>query len=222
MKKFKNVIVALLVLIMGTLSGCAAFQKFDASGYTKACLDATYKGEFDEYIKLTKQTKEDAEKTYNQNLELATQQLTAVGVSEELSEKYMQLFIDLFKNTKYTVKEAKEGKDKNYTVEAKAENDTIENTQVFEGVLEATQAEVETLVTAQAESGTIPSQDEIIEQTFQILYDKVSANMKNITYGEKQVIEISVTKDSNNVYSISQEDYLKLDAAMYDKNNLSL
>ena len=49
MKKFKNVIVALLVLIMGTLSGCAAFQKFDASGYTKACLDATYKGEFDEY-----------------------------------------------------------------------------------------------------------------------------------------------------------------------------
>lgn len=26
MKKFKNVIVALLVLIMGTLSGCAAFQ----------------------------------------------------------------------------------------------------------------------------------------------------------------------------------------------------
>ena len=204
MKKFKNVIVALLVLIMGTLSGCAAFQKFDASGYTKACLDATYKGEFDEYIKLTKQTKEDAEKTYNQNLELATQQLTAVGVSEELSEKYMQLFIDLFKNTKYTVK------------------DEIEPAQVFEGVLEATQAEVETLVTAQAESGTIPSQDEIIEQTFQILYDKVSANMKNITYGEKQVIEISVTKDSNNVYSISQEDYLKLDAAMYDKNNLSL
>ena len=208
MKKFKNVIVALLVLIMGTLSGCAAFQKFDASGYTKACLDATYKGEFDEYIKLTKQTKEDAEKTYNQNLELATQQLT---------EKYMQLFIDLFKNTKYTVKEAKEGKDKNYTVEVE-----IEPAQVFEGVLEATQAEVETLVTAQAESGTIPSQDEIIEQTFQILYDKVSANMKNITYGEKQVIEISVTKDSNNVYSISQEDYLKLDAAMYDKNNLSL
>ena len=49
-------------------------------------MDATYKGEFDEYIKLTKQTKEDAEKTYNQNLELATQQLTAVGVSEELSE----------------------------------------------------------------------------------------------------------------------------------------
>ena len=210
MKKFKNVIVALLVLIMGTLSGCAAFQKFDASGYTKACLDATYKGEFDEYIKLTKQTKEDAEKTYNQNL-------TAVGVSEELSEKYMQLFIDLFKNTKYTVKEAKEGKDKNYTVEVE-----IEPAQVFEGVLVATQAEVETLVTAQAESGTIPSQDEIIEQTFQILYDKVSANMKNITYGEKQVIEISVTKDSNNVYSISQEDYLKLDAAMYDKNNLSL
>ena len=121
MKKFKNVIVALLVLIMGTLSGCAAFQKFDASGYTKACLDATYKGEFDEYIKLTKQTKEDAEKTYNQNLELATQQLTAVGVSEELSEKYMQLFTDLFKNTKYTVKEAKEGKDKNYTVEVEIE-----------------------------------------------------------------------------------------------------
>lgn len=49
MRKLKNVIAALLVLIIGTLSGCAGLQKFDASGYTKACLDATYKGEFDKY-----------------------------------------------------------------------------------------------------------------------------------------------------------------------------
>ena len=47
----------------------------------------------------------------------------------------------MFKNTKYTVKEAKEGKDKNYTVEVE-----IEPAQVFEGVLEATQAEVKHLL----------------------------------------------------------------------------
>ena len=68
----------------------------------------------------------------------------------------------------------------------------------------------------------IKKQEEIIEQTFQILYDKVAANMENMTYGEKQVIEVSVTKDSNNVYSISDEDYLKLDAAMYDKDALGM
>ena len=77
-------------------------------------------------------------------MELATKQLTSVGVSEELSEKY-------------TVKEAKEDKDKNYTVEVE-----IEPAQIFDSVLEATQAEVESLVTAQAESGRIPSQMKII------------------------------------------------------------
>ena len=66
----------------------------------------------------------------------------------------MQLFTDLFKNVKYT---AKEDKDKNYTVEVE-----IEPAQIFDGVLEATQAEVESLVTAQAESGRIPSQMKII------------------------------------------------------------
>ncbi len=217
MKKLKNVIVALLVLVLGTLSGCAAFQKFDASGYTKACLDASYKGEFDEYVKLTKSTKAEAEKTYNRNLALATQQLKAVGVSDDLSKKYTQLFTDLFKKTKYTVKEAKEDKNKNYTVTVE-----IEPVKVFEGVLEATQAEVEAVVTEQAKNGTIPSQEELLEKTFLILYDKVAANLENVTYGEKQVIEISVTKDSKNVYSISQDDYLKLDAAMYDKENLAL
>lgn len=217
MKKLKNVIVALLVLVLGTLSGCAAFQKFDASGYTKACLDASYKGEFDEYVKLTKSTKAEAEKTYNRNLALATQQLKAVGVSDDLSKKYTQLFTDLFKKTKYTVKEAKEDKNKNYTVTVE-----IEPVIVFEGVLEATQAEVEAVVTEQAKNGTIPSQEELLEKTFLILYDKVAANLENVTYGEKQVIEISVTKDSKNVYSISQDDYLKLDAAMYDKENLAL
>lgn len=90
-------------------------------------------------------------------MELATKQLTSVGVSEELSEKYMQLFTDLFKNVKYTVKEAKEDKDKNYTVEVE-----IEPAQIFDSVLEATQAEVESLVTAQAESGRILSQMKII------------------------------------------------------------
>lgn len=217
MRKLKTVTIALFVLILGTLSGCANIQKFDASGYTKACLDANYKGEFDEYVKLTKSTKEEAEKIYKQNLTVATQQFSSVGISDELSEKYTALFTDLFKNVKYTVKEAKEDKDKNYKVEVE-----IEPAQIFTGVLEATQSEVEAMVTEMAANGTIPSQDEIMEQTFQILYDKIAANMENITYGEKQVIEISVTKDSNNVYSISDEDYLKLDAAMYDIDTLGM
>ena len=79
----------------------------------------------------------------------------------------MQLFTDLFKNVKYTAKEAKEDKDKNYTVEVE-----IEPAQIFDGVLEATQAEVESLVKWQN--------------------------------------------------SFSDEDYLKLDAAMYDKDALGM
>ena len=114
------------------------------------------------------------------------------------------------------MKEAKETEDKNFTVQVE-----VQPAKIFDGVMEAAQTEIEGFVTSKIESGEMPSEEEIMEQTFVILHDKMSENLENITYGEKQTIEISVTKDSNNVYSISDEDLLKIDEAMYDKSGLT-
>lgn len=216
MRRVKRAMAVLLVVSVMVLSGCSAFQKFDAAGYTKACLDASYKGEFDEYIKLTKSTKEEAEKEYNKNLELTMNQLTSAGISDESTEKYKDLYVEIFKKLKYDVKEAKENEDKNFTVQVE-----VQPAKIFDGVMEAAQTEMEEFVTSKMESGEMPSEEEIMEQTFVILHDKMSENLENLTYGEKQTIEISVTKDSNNVYSISDEDLLKIDEAMYDKSGLT-
>ena len=61
MKFFKTLTAAIIPVIV--LTACSLFSSvlsFDASGYAKACLDATLKQNFTEYAKLTGQTEEEA------------------------------------------------------------------------------------------------------------------------------------------------------------------
>lgn len=66
MKK-KSIVAVLMVMVMCVLSACGT--KFDAKEYVDACLDVQFKGEYEQYMKMTKASKEDAQKLYKDGID---------------------------------------------------------------------------------------------------------------------------------------------------------
>ena len=64
MKKKKIAGVVLAAVTALCFTACGGFSAEDASAYVKSALDAEYKAEFDEYIKQTDSTQEEAEAMY--------------------------------------------------------------------------------------------------------------------------------------------------------------
>lgn len=218
MKKMKShsMLLLILVFVIGVTAGCVG-QKFNAVDYTKSCLDAMYKGEFEEYTKITNSKKEDAQKQYDENVKSIVEKFEAVGLSEELLKKYESLFRDLLRKTKYTVKEAKKDSDGNFTVSVE-----IEQMQIFDGVMQKTTEQTQAWAEELTSTGeTIPTLEEINEKCFQIMYDLMAEKMKTVTYGEKQVVTVKVKETEKNVYSLSEKDFEKIDAMMYDVDKLA-
>lgn len=210
-KKICSMIAVLLAVVMGMLAGCGNIKKFDAGVYTKSCLDAMYKGEFDEYIKLTQLSEEEAQDDYEENIESLIEEYEDMGLSEELLDRFESLYAKILKKAKYSIKEVKEDKDKNYTVDVE-----IEPMRIFEGIGEETMVQVQKYVTDLAAAGTEPTDEELNEKIFQVLYEVMSERIENITYNEPKIVTVKVTKADDNVYEISEEDYVKMDEAMYD------
>ena len=95
MKK-KRMATLLLVMVMavGMFSGCGA--KFDASKYLQAQLDNSYKNDSSLIIEQKIDTKENAEKVYEQVLDNQVDGFfTGVDVSDEVKSRYRDIFADM-------------------------------------------------------------------------------------------------------------------------------
>ncbi|MBD5545087.1 MAG: hypothetical protein HDR01_12855 [Lachnospiraceae bacterium] len=207
MKHISKKLLALTLALVTTLSlsGCSLFAQFDAASYTQAVLDAATKAEFDKYIELTGSTTEDAQAEYDEVLESFLTEYEELSISDELLEKYKQLFIELLAKTKYSVGEAeKDGK--TFIVPL-----TIEPLIIYDGfdeeIEEASNAFREELEAEVAESGEIPSEDELLERSYQLAYDIMSARIASATYGEPQTITVTVSQNSDGLWGISDSDY---------------
>lgn len=213
MKK-RGLLAVLLIAVMALLCGCKGMSAEDAQSYAKSIMDASYKGEFDKYIEWTKSTEEEAKKLYEGNIDATMQEagFSGLGLSEELTANYRQLFLDMIKQAKYEVGEAKESGDKAYTVDV-----TVEPFTAFEGL----QDEVKAAVTKEMESLTeTPDQNAINEMVFQKMYDVMMQKMAAPSYGEPTTVTITVKPDSNGVYYIDQSDMTALDDALFPSDNL--
>ena len=82
MKRFLKraaVLALCLTMILG-LTSCGSLSNliksgFDASGYVEGILDCTYKGEYEEYRKLTNATEEEAQSAYDNGIDVEVQPL---------------------------------------------------------------------------------------------------------------------------------------------------
>ena len=79
MKK-KGIVALLAAGAVMLLSACGGgFTTEDAQNYVQSALDASYKADFDEYVKQTNSTKEEAETMYQQNIDNV---LSGVGIQD--------------------------------------------------------------------------------------------------------------------------------------------
>lgn len=110
----------------------------------------------------------------------------------------------------YEVGDVTEEEDGSFTVSVTAKPLTA-----FEGleaeVTEAVQAELSGIT----DISQIPGQDEINQMVFQKMYESLKKRMESPTYGDPQQAELHVSKDSDNVYSVSEADLTALDGILF-------
>lgn len=209
MKRMKCLVFALVLVISAwALAGCGGMSEDEAKEYAQAVLDASYKGEFDSYMELTDSTEEEAVSMYEGNVDatMATVGFDEMGISEDMQEDYRQLFLDLAKQAKYSLGEATEIEN-GYEIEV-----TIEP---FIGMNDLENELTNILMQDLAAAAEIPTEEELNQMTMQTLYDLLSEKVASPEYGEAQTMTVRVTADSDNVYSIPEEDTTALDSAMF-------
>lgn len=210
MKK-KSLLAILMAAVMCIMSACGS--KFDSGAYVKACLDAQFKGEYEEYVKVTESTKEEAEKLYKDGLDNLMASYAALPLSEEMNQKLRGAYADMLKAAKYSIKESK-GEGDELTVVV-----SVEPMKCFEKY-EEDLAEIQKAFMAEwqekAMNGEeVPSEAELMELMAGKVYEDLVERVKNTEYGEAQTIEVKVKKDSKNVYKVDEKDLTKVAEAAF-------
>lgn len=199
--------VTALLLVLLCFTGCG-MKPDDAKAYVQSTLDAGYKASFDEYVKITESTKEEAQKLFDNNIDTVTNSLgfSALGATEETNEKYRELLKEIFAKAKYTVGEVKE-KDGGFEVEVSAEP-----MEIFVGVEDELVAKLQDEVT---KSGGDIKEDEINQLAIDMMYDLLTEKLASVTYGEPKSVTVHVTKNSDGVWNITESDLQAVDAALF-------
>ena len=208
MKKRIGLLASLLIAML-LISACSLMEPFDASGYVRAVLDASTKGEFDAYIEFTDSSKEQAQKMYNNILNREVKALELDDVSDELLTKFRELFVEIYQLTRYEVLEAEQGEEKTFTVDVR-----IEPLMIFENLHEEITTAIEEYIQEIFRNATagegVPTDEEVREGAAQRVYEVLAVRLANPVYGERQTLTVVVARDDDNVYGISEADYKKL------------
>lgn len=210
---FQNVKKAALLLSCTLSIGmCAACGKsFDASAYTKAMLDNTYKNDSAAFVEMGIGTKEEAADSYNDGINTYIgQALSSMNLSDEQMEAYHTLFADIFSKVKYTVGEASRRDDGSFDVDVRCEKMDI-----FGPAVEAYIEEVTAYSQEMTDSGETLSEEEVYAKIAEILRDCLNDSLADVTYEPEETVTVHVAFE-NKTYSLDAEAANILEAAFFD------
>ena len=209
----KIILGFLMILTMSILSGCGMSEE-DASAYVKASLDAAYKGEFEDFVEITDSTPEGAQAIYEENIihTMEAAGFSNMELSDELTQKYKQLFLDISYAANYVVGDAKESDDGGYDIEVEI-YPLILFSEISEDVI------TEAVIDRINGMDKYPGEKKITEITFEEIYNILSEKVNEPEYSEeKSTVTVSIHKNEKGMYYISEEDMLHLDKVMFELN----
>ena len=215
-KRITAVVVA--AVLLAVLGGCV--NKFNAAGYTKALLDVTYKNETEQYIELTGSTQEAADEIFTKSLDATMEDYEKLNLPDELEKNYRQLFGDLMKSVRYTVSEAKEDDNGNFTVDVSVEPITI-----FDDTYSQFQEkakEYATQVSNDVMNGAeMPSEEEMQNHIYDIYYHILNEVLEQgLSYGKAEKVTVHINNGEGDIYEIPKEDMTALDDKMLSREVL--
>lgn len=211
-KEEKVLLICLLVLFIAGSTGCST--KPDIISYVNATIDLFIKGETEEYIKLTKSTKEEAEKIYSDYIDIWTNFLIADEISEELREDFREIFREVFSEARYKVKSSEKVKnERKYIVTIEVE----QITGLFEGLKTEVGIKLKEWEYVQKER---PDDEEYDKAGYEILYKCMKDRQKQLTYYEPYEIIIEVAEEDGN-YGIINEGYRTIRDALISIEGLA-
>ncbi len=193
-------VTGLLAACMMLIAACGG-KKFDASGYVKSFMDMLTKGEVEEYMEFTGQSKDEAMEDYNAMTNAMMETVAKSGVSKETQERFKDVYVKILAKSKYTVKDAVEKDNDGYSVDVVIEPITG----LYDGLTEELQTEVTEYATQLVQSGKEYDQDELNEYAFTLMLDKMEERIDNLSYGEPQTITVEIEKEDG-TYKIDDEE----------------
>ena len=203
----------LMILTIGVLSACGMSEE-DAAAYVKASLDAAYKGEFEDFVEITDSTPEGAQAIYEENIvhTMEAAGFSDMELSDELTEKYRQLFLDISYAANYSVGDAKKTDAEGYNVEVEIYPVILFNEVNEETITKAVLNRIDDMK-------KYPGEKKITEITFEEIYNTLSEKIKDPKYSEDKVnVTVTIHKNEEGMYYISEEDMLNLDKVMFELN----
>lgn len=212
--KRRVIAIALALVICMSVTACGS--DFDAKRYVQGCLDALTKAKFDDYTAMANIKEEDAQKEYDQRMDKELEAMTgSVNMSEELQQKYRELFKNIYSKCKYEVGDAVKNSSDSYTVPVK-----VSQMKIFEGVMNEAQKKATEYVKEQKKKKKTPSTEEITQKSMEFLLDIMTEKLENVEYGEETSIDVAVTRDKSqgNVFVVSEATYTQILTACIDIN----
>lgn len=201
----------LIASMMFALTGCG--KKFDASRYVKGCLDASTKGVFTDYCDMTNSTEEEVKEEYETRMNTELESMTgSITMTDEMRQRYLSIYKQIYSNCKYEVGEAKEGKNRSYTVPVK-----ICRLNIFKSALDETQQRLQQRIEEMIQNKQ-PTSTELTMQIYvEILAGVFEEKLQNPEYAAEETVTVSIVVNSDSdEYKIADEDVVKLFAALDD------
>ena len=218
MKKMKR--FAALALALGltlTLGACkkSGLSTFDAKAYVEGLLKETYLGEFDEgYMTLVGITEEEAQATYENSLDVESNNFyyfyDIEYPAEEFHEKMMDLYKRIYAHAKFEVVSAAAQDDGSFSVKLSIE--PINIVQLAEAKFEEAMQPFYDKYPMEVQQAMSDAEYEAMDQEYaQMILDLYESVMPEIGNEEAQSLVVQIEMDAEGYYSLNDPDFGRID-----------
>lgn len=216
MKKMKRLALVLIcAMLVCVLGGCG--MAFDASAYTKALLDNSYKNDSTAFVEMKIGTKEEATKLYEQGLDSEMAAIVSgsdMELTKEQEEIYRALFADILAGVRYTVGESVKQEDGTYVVTITYEQMNIFGPAMENYVTVVTELAQEWMSAALLGEEAL-TEEEMMDKIIMQLATSLEESLATATYDEPATTTVRIELN-NRVYAPNSEDLTKLEMVLFD------